>query len=113
MSTNDETPNEKLIKYLGVYLQPSISQHKNTIDELEARFGTRKPITQIQFDSVIAKLKSLGFTLENMTGTYRLTIQSEYEDPNSGYTKISNIRTEISGLANIQEYCKNNDTPRI
>lgn len=108
MSTNDETPNEKLIKYLGVYLQPSISQHKNTIDELEARFGTRKPITQIQFDSVIAKLKSLGFTLENMTGTYRLTIQSEYEDPNSGYTKISNIRTEISGLANIQEYCKKN-----
>jgi len=108
MSANEETPNEKLIKYLGIYLQPSISQHKNTIDELEARFGTRKPITQIQFDSVIAKLKSLGFTLENMTGTYRLTIQSEYVDPNAGYTKISNIRTEISGLANIQEYCKKN-----
>jgi len=107
MSANEETPNEKLIKYLGVYLQPSTSRG-NTIDELEARFGTKKPITQIQFDSVIAKLKSLGFTLENMTGTYRLTIQSEYEDSNSGYTKISNIRTEISGLANIQEYCKKN-----
>ena len=107
MSANEETPNEKLIKYLGVYLQPSTSRG-NTIDELEARFGTKKPITQIQFDSVIAKLKSLGFTLENMTGTYRLTIQSEYDDPNSGYTKISNIRTELSGLANIQEYCKKN-----
>ena len=100
-----KTPNERLIKYLGVYLQPNVS-YKNTMDELEARFGTGKPITQIQFEAVIAKLKSLGFTLENMTGTYRLTIQSEYEDPNTGYTKISNIRTEISGLANIQEYCK-------
>ena len=49
------------------------------IDELEARFGTKKPITQIQFDAVIAKLKSLGFALENLTGTYRLTIQSEYD----------------------------------
>ena len=109
MSKKEGTPSENLIKYLGVYLQPSTSRG-NTIDELEARFGTRKgkPITQIQFDSVIAKLKSLGFTLENMTGTYRLTIQSEYEDPNSGYTNISNIRAEISGLANIQEYCKKN-----
>ena len=34
MSTKEETPNENLIKYLGIYLQPSIS-HKNTIDELE------------------------------------------------------------------------------
>ena len=106
MSAKEGTPNEKLIKYLGVYLQPSISRG-NTIDELEARFGTRKPITQIQFEAVIAKLKSLGFTLENMTGTYRLTIQSEYEDPNSGYTKISNIRT-FCFIINIQEYCKKN-----
>ena len=62
MSKKEGTPSENLIKYLGVYLQPSTSRG-NTIDELEARFGTRKgkPITQIQFDSVIAKLKSLGF----------------------------------------------------
>ena len=91
MSVNEGTPNEKLIKYLGVYLKPKTTR-QNTIDELETRFGTRKPITQIQFESVIAKLKSLGFALENMIGTYRLTIQSEYDDAHSGYTKISNIR---------------------
>jgi hypothetical protein len=105
--SNDANPNEKLKKYLDIYLSPSESR-TSTVDELEVRFGTEKPITQIQFDDVIAKLKSLGFSLENMAGLYRLTIQSEYTDPKSGYTKISSIRTELSGLANIQEYCKKN-----
>jgi len=105
--SNDANPNEKLKKYLDIYLSPSESR-TSTVDELEVRFGTEKPITQIQFDDVIAKLKSVGFSLENMAGLYRLTIQSEYTDPKSGYTKISSIRTELSGLANIQEYCKKN-----
>ena len=105
MSSKESTPNEKLIKYLEIFL-PRESDNAN--DELEARFGTRKPITQIQFDAVIAKLKSLGFIIDNLSGSYRLTIQTEYTDPRTGYTKISNVRTEISGLANIQEYCKKN-----
>jgi len=105
MSTKELSPNEELINYLGRFL-PRDSDNAN--DELEARFGTRKPITQIQFDAVIAKLKSLGFETDNISGGYRLTIQTEYTDPRTGYTKISNIRTEISGLANIQEYCKTN-----
>ena len=104
MSTKENTPNEKLMKYLGIYLQSGGDRG----DELEARFGTKKPITQIQFDDVIAKLKSLGFMMDNMMGSYRLTIQPEYTDPKTGYTKISNLRTEISGLASIQKYCKKN-----
>ena len=106
MSDNEGTPNEKLQKYLDVYLAPD--SRTNAVDELEVRFGTKKPITQIQFEDVIAKLKSLGFSIENETGIYRLTIQSEYVDPRTAYTKISSIRTEITGLANIQEYCKKN-----
>jgi len=105
MSSKESTPNKNLIKYLEIFL-PRESDNAN--DELEARFGTKKPITQIQFDAVIAKLKSLGFIIDNLSGSYRLTIQTEYTDPRTGYTKISNMRTEISGLANIQEYCKNN-----
>lgn len=105
MSSKELTPNDKLIKYLELFL-PRNSDNAN--DELEARFGTRKPITQIQFDSVIAKLKSLGFDIDNLSGSYRLTIQTEYTDPKSGYTKISNVRTEITGLSNIQEYCRTN-----
>jgi len=107
MSAKETTPNEKLVKYLGIYLAPN-ENRRNTVDEVEARFGTKKPITQIEFDNVIAKLKSLGFHMENMVGSYRLTIQSEYTDPKSGYTKISNIRTEITGLSNIQDYCVKN-----
>jgi len=105
MSDKELTPNEKLVKYLEIFL-PRESDNAN--DELEVRFGTRKPITEIQFDSVIAKLKSLGFVVDNLSGSYRLTIQTEYTDPKTGYTKISNVRTEISGLSNIQEYCRTN-----
>ena len=105
MSDKELTPNERLVKYLEIFL-PRESDNAN--DELEVRFGTRKPITEIQFDSVIAKLKSLGFTVDNLSGSYRLTIQTEYTDPKTGFTKISNVRTEVSGLSNIQEYCKTN-----
>ena len=105
MSDKELTPNERLVKYLEIFL-PRESDNAN--DELEVRFGTRKPITEIQFDSVIAKLKSLGFTVDNLSGSYRLTIQTEYTDPKTGFTKISNVRAEVSGLSNIQEYCKTN-----
>ena len=60
MSDKELKPNEKLVKYLEIFL-PRESDNAN--DELEVRFGTKKPITEIQFDSVIAKLKSLGFVL--------------------------------------------------
>ena len=106
MSDPKLTPNDKLIKYLTEYLQLSSYSHYN--DELEARFGIKKSITQIQFDSVMAKLKSLGFEAESLQGKYHLNIQPEYTDKKTGYTKISNVRTEINGLHEIQKYCKKN-----
>ena len=77
--------------------------------ELEIRFGTRgvNPISKIDFDNVIQKLKSIGFIIET-TNDYSLKITSEYIDKNTGATQDSKIRVEINGLHNIQKYCATN-----
>jgi hypothetical protein len=80
--------------------------------ELEAKFGTRgiKPISKIDYDNVVKKLISLGYTTNNSQGTYTLKIQTESITTNDNqYKNINNIdrfRIEISGLSNIQEYCR-------
>ena len=81
--------------------------------ELEVKFGTKgiKSITRNDYDNVIKKLKSFGFNTTNSSGNYYLRINCEYSD--KGEFRMSNIRTEISGLHNIQEYCKNNDLKSI
>ena len=83
--------------------------------ELEVRFGTRnvKPITKIDYDNVIRKLRSLGFTTSNDDGSYLLRIQNEFLDSSTGKFKTSNIRTEINGFHGIQEYCKHNDLKKM
>ena len=87
--------------------------HKN--HELEVRFGTRgiKPLTKIDYDNVIGKLKSLGFLTSLEQGTYMLRIQNEYLDPATGRFKLSSIRTEINGFHAIQDYCKHNDLKKL
>ncbi len=79
--------------------------------ELEVRFGTKgiKKLIRSDYDNVIKKLKSLNFQCINETGNYTLKIQNEFLDKNRGVFELSNIRTEINGLTNIQEYCKTND----
>ena len=79
--------------------------------ELEVRFGTKgiKKITRSDYDNVIKKLKSSGFNCINENGSYSLKIQNEFLDKNRGVFEVSNIRAEINGLTNIQEYCKVND----
>ena len=82
--------------------------------EVEAKFGTRgiKPITKLDYDNVVKKLKSLGYTSNNEQGTYSLRIQPEFLDVRTGQFKTSGdfdrFRIEINGLSNIQEYCKTN-----
>jgi mRNA (guanine-N7-)-methyltransferase len=80
-------------------------------NELEVKFGTRgvKPLTKIDYDNVIKKIKSLGFKSLNEQGNYMLRIQNEFLDQTSGRFKMSNIRTEIAGFHAIQEYCNSND----
>ena len=82
-----------------------------TTHELEVRFGTKgiKKLIRSDYDNVIKKLKSLNFNCINESGIYTLKIQNEFLDKNRGVFELSNIRTEINGLNNIQEYCKSND----
>ena len=74
--------------------------------EMEARFGSKFPISRIDFNNVIQKIKSLGFKAGR--GDYLLRIQNEYTDIKSGKKNISNIRTEIKHLMNIKRYCEKN-----
>ena len=79
--------------------------------ELEVRFGTKsnKPFTKNDYDNVIKKIKSLGFNSTNEQGYYMMRIQNEYLDGRTGKTNISKIRTELSGMNVIQEYCRTNN----
>ena len=84
--------------------------------ELEVKFGTKgiKPLTKIDYDNVICKLKSLGFTCPNPQGVYMLRIYHEYLNPQTGTVELSrNIRTEINGFHEIQSYCKHNDLNKL
>jgi hypothetical protein len=84
-------------------------------NELEVKFGTKgiKPFTRNDYDNVIKKLKSIGFTTPDSAGKYYLRVNCEFLDSISGRFKLSDVRTEISGLHNIKDYCKNNDLKSI
>lgn len=84
-------------------------------NELEVRFGTRgiKPLTKMDYDSVIRKLKSLGFICANEQGENMLRIQNEFLDVNTGAFQLSPIRTEINGFHGVQDYCKHNDISKM
>ena len=97
---------ENLVKK---YLNYNTGDSKHYHKELEIRFGTRgKFITKHQYDNVLKKLQSVGFYLVNNEGLHLLRIMNQY-DPN--IKQISNIRTEIRNLENIQYYCKHNRVP--
>lgn len=102
MSRNSPTSNELLASYIEIYMQ---SANKSS-QEIEAVFGNR--ISRIDFENVISKLKSLGFNNFDSEGSYHLNIQNQFIDKRTGKTNIGNIRTTISGISAIQEYCKAN-----
>ena len=111
MSNDNPTPNELLESYISIYMR---SDNKRS-QEIEAVFGNR--ISRIDFENVISKLKSLGFNNFESEGSYHLNIQNQFIDKRTGKTTIGNIRTTISGISAIQEYCKSNafnldDPPR-
>ena len=104
-------PQEQFAKLIDEFynLNP-FSFNDETYKELEVRFGTRgiKPLTKNDYDNIIIKLKSLGFTCDDNIGLYSLRIQNELLDTTSGTFKMSNIRTEIEGIDNISKYCNTN-----
>lgn len=110
-----------LDKLIQLYYQSTVNikniQKKN---ELEVRFGTGdrritglKPLSKNDYDNVIKKMKSLGFTSTNENGDSSLRIQNEFLDRRTGRFKVSNIRTEINGYHLIQEYCRTNNVSEI
>lgn len=107
MSRSNPNPKEMFNIMTQKYLD-NVLKKEDGISELEVKFGTRgiKDISKDDFDSVIKKLISSGFTIEK-SQEYCLKIQSEFTDMATGKTKLSNIRTEIFGLSNIQKYCRN------
>jgi hypothetical protein len=88
----------------------------NRRGELEVKFGTKgiKSITKNNYDNVVRKLKSAGFnSVGEENGDYYLRINCEFLDSNTGRFKMSNIRTDVRGLPNIQEFCKTNDIKHL
>ena len=55
-------------------------------------------LSKIDYENVIGKLKSLGFSSINNEGDYKLRIQNEYIHPHKGTFMTSNIRTEIKWI---------------
>ena len=91
-------------QYLG-----GIIDKTDGIPELEIRFGTRgnNPTTRDNFDGVLQKLLSSGFSFAKKNA-YSLKIQNEFIDQKTGQTKLSLIRAEIHGINDVQNYCKTN-----
>lgn len=105
-------PKEQLNKIAQFYMNNPNT--KNMVYEMETKFGTKgvKRITKIDYDNVVKKLKSIGFTSDNEQGLYTLKIQPEFMDARTGEFKTSSnfdrFRVEITGIPSIQEYCKTN-----
>lgn len=95
------------------YLE-SVARIGDGVPEFEIRFGTRgiKPISKIDFDNVIQKLKSSGFELLNVNA-YSLKMQSDYLDKKTGKTKQSTVRVELNGIHQIQQYCQSNSLQKL
>ena len=91
MSRKRSVDEPKLEDYIGLF-----RQSRNKRDELEVRFGTKyyNPITKIKFNNALKKMKSIGF-IQIEAESYHLNIQNEYIDPNTGKTKLSNIRLKF------------------
>ena len=83
--------------------------------ELEVKFGTKgiRNLTKNDYDNVVKFLKSFGFISTNPEGLSSLRINSQFIDSSTGKFKTSDMRTEINGLHNIEQYCKNNDIKSI
>ena len=99
--TNESQLNLMLKHYLGVH-------EFNVNQEVEVKFGTKgfRQLTRSDFENVIKKLKSSGFT--DMPVSNMLRIQSEFLDERKGSFTLSNVRTEITGTTQIQKYCHTN-----
>ena len=110
MSKKPQPPTPSIDDMVKIYLEnvSDASKERGENLELEVKFGTRgyRRITNINYNNVVKKLLSQGFTLQPTLNMLR--IFNQYSDPRTGAVKMSNLRTEIEGLGNISKYCKTN-----
>jgi hypothetical protein len=106
---HDKKHHERFYNIVKTYCE------NNQQGELEVKFGTKGAnITKNNYDNVVKKLKSLGFRpLGEENGEYYLRINCEFLDSVTGRFKMSNIRTEIRSLVNIQKYCETNNIKNL
>jgi len=112
---NNKEAFEQMISH---YLESNpiiIQNHK--MNELEIRFGTNrkfeKPITKIDYDNVVNKIYTCGFSSNNVNGEQLLRIREEYIDVKTNQKRMNNVRAEIIGTDLIQEYCKTNSLQKL
>ena len=94
------------IRYLTRLLRIGLEMHlENSNPEFEVRFGTKniKSITKIDFANVAKSLLANGFNLVKENYSLKIIMDNEY----------SQIRTQLDGLNNIQDYCNNNSVNSI
>ena len=95
---NESKKNElskQFIGYIETYLSSFAKLSETNVPEFEIRFGTKKikNINKVDFYNIIKSLLNYDFKLHNEN--YYLRIMNN-----------SQIRTQITGLPNIQSYCK-------
>tara|TARA_B100000902_G_scaffold399263_2_gene469327 strand:+ start:2940 stop:6251 length:3312 start_codon:yes stop_codon:yes gene_type:complete len=112
MSTKkEEDPNVKLDALIKTYMEHLSTYSENINPELEVKFGTKgiKSINKSNFNNVIKSLLNFGFT-QTSEEQYLLRTSLEFNDKKLEQDN-KNIRFEINGLKNIQNYCITNQIP--
>ena len=108
-----KSPQERFDDLVKIFYNTNPYSYNSKMNhELEVKFGTKgiKQLTRNDYDNVIKKLKSSGFTISGTSaGEYYLRVQCEFLDSITGRFKLSDVRTEISGLHTIHYYCLNNN----
>ena len=102
---------KQMNEMIEMYMENVLMSNKKSTDtlEMEVRFGTGgvRSITHRDHANVIDRILSAGFKATS-TGIYHLRIN--YENPSGSENKddppqMSDIRFEIDGMTNIQNYC--------
>ena len=89
--------------------------------EMEVKFGTKGgayTITNMDYNNVVKKLKSVGFKAIIDEGSTSLKISPEITNIHTDRVQIANdymggIRVEINGINNIQKYCTSDSLAEV
>ena len=109
---NQKTQQDRFNDLVKIFYNTNPFIIGTTNHELEVKFGTKgiKQLTRNDYDNVIRKLKSSEFLIKgDSSGVYNLRVNCEFLDSVTGRFKLSDARTEITGLHNIKTYCETND----